>query len=171
MLSRFRPTPRRLMRWILELVLFIAILLAMERFLTRDAVRGQAPPLQETRLDGQPFDLRMLAGTPAVVYFWASWCPVCGTIRGNLDGLLASVPGITVAMRSGDASSVKRYLAGERIGWPVINDPDGAIARLWGVSGVPTVYVLDARGRVVSVTRGYTTLAGLRIRLWMAGWR
>lgn len=171
MLSRFRPTSRRLVRLAGELVLFMIILLAMEWFLTRDAARGQAPPLQGMRVDGRPFDLRELQGRPALVYFWATWCPVCGAVKGAMDGLLASGPGVTVAMRSGEIPAMKAYLARERIAWPVINDPEGAIARQWGVTGVPAVFVLDAQGRVAFVTRGYTTQAGLRARLWLAGWR
>lgn len=171
MLARFRPTPRRLFRLAGELALFFAILLAMEWFLTRDAARGQAPPLQGVLVDGRHFDLHELQGKPGLVYFWATWCPVCGAVKGNLDDLFASVPGVAVAMRSGDTQAVRTYLARERIVWPVIIDPDGLMARQWGVSGVPAVFVLDARGQVAFVTRGYVTKAGLLVRLWLAGWR
>lgn len=30
-----------------------------------------------TTLDGKPFDGRTLSGKPAVLWFWAPWCPVC----------------------------------------------------------------------------------------------
>jgi peroxiredoxin len=168
MLSRFRISPRRLARLGLEVLVFLGLLLAMERFLTRDAVRGPAPPLAATLVDGDRFDATVLRGRPAIVYFWATWCPVCGAQQGTLDTLLNDTPGVTVALRS--AQDLRAYLRAERLDWPVIDDADGAISRSWGVSGVPAVFVLDRQGRVRFVTRGYTSSLGLRARLWLAAW-
>ncbi|MDH2393959.1 redoxin family protein, partial [Streptomyces sp. HNM0663] len=28
-------------------------------------------------MDGKPFDAKTLAGKPAVLWFWAPWCPTC----------------------------------------------------------------------------------------------
>jgi thiol-disulfide isomerase/thioredoxin len=39
-----------------------------------------APPLlafSATTLDGKPFDGLSLSGKPAVLWFWAPWCPIC----------------------------------------------------------------------------------------------
>ncbi|MFC9911191.1 redoxin domain-containing protein [Streptomyces sp. NPDC127197] len=30
-----------------------------------------------TTVDGKPFDAKALAGKPAVLWFWAPWCPTC----------------------------------------------------------------------------------------------
>jgi hypothetical protein len=38
------------------------------------------------------------------------------------------------------------------------------------VSAVPASFVLDRQGRVRFVTRGYTSGAGMRVRVWLAGW-
>jgi peroxiredoxin len=169
MLSRFRFPLRRLPRLAAEIALFLALVLALEWFMTRDAARGLAPPLSAPMIDGRTFDLTTLRGRPALVYFWATWCPICGAQASALDDVLADTPGVTVAMRSGEAPALRAYLEKEGHGWPAIADTDGSIAREWRVSGVPAVYVLDARGRIRFVTRGYTTALGLRIRLWWSG--
>jgi peroxiredoxin len=166
MVSRFRVTPRRLLRLAGEAVLLLALLLAVERFLSRDAVRGPAPALQAMLTDGRVADLAAYRGRAHVVYFWATWCPVCSAQRAAVDGLLSEGRGLSVAMRS--AAELSAYLAGEALAWPVVDDADGRIAAAWGVSGVPAVFVLDARGQVRFVTRGYTTAPGLRARLWLA---
>jgi thiol-disulfide isomerase/thioredoxin len=41
-----------------------------------------------TTLDGQPFDGMSLAGKPAVLWFWAPWCPIC----------LQQAPGVRAAV-------------------------------------------------------------------------
>jgi alkyl hydroperoxide reductase subunit AhpC len=51
----------------------------------------------------------------------------------------------------------------------VVNDPEGALSRRYGVSAVPVTFVIDAGGKVRFVTRGYTSGLGLRLRLWLAG--
>ncbi len=169
MLSRFRITPRRVLRFAAEAAVFLVIVLAVEWFLTRDAAHGPAPNLAGTLVEGGTFDPRALRGQSSVVYFWATWCPICQAQHSVLADVLRDKPGVTVAMRSGDAGTVRSYLAAEGVRWPTLNDPDGSISGRWGVSGVPAAFVLDRQGGIRFVTRGYTTQLGLRARLWLAG--
>lgn len=171
LLSRLRTwfTPRRLLRLGGELVLLLIFLLAVEAYLTRDAARGPAPALAATLSDGRAFDLAQLRGAPALVYFWGTWCPVCRAEQGAIDGLAQDVPLLTVAMQSGTAEEVNTYLAQHGLRWATVADEYGDIARQWGVTGVPAVFVIDGSGEIRFVTRGYTTGWGLRLRLWWAG--
>jgi thiol-disulfide isomerase/thioredoxin len=55
---------------------------------TGQATAGDSPlEFTATTLDGKSFDGRSLAGKPAVLWFWAPWCPVC----------LQQAPGVRVA--------------------------------------------------------------------------
>ncbi len=56
----------------------------------------------------------------------------------------------------------------ESVSFPVLNDPDGAIAAHWGVRGVPASFIVDGAGQIRFVEVGYTTEIGLRLRLWLA---
>ncbi|PKM44633.1 MAG: protein disulfide oxidoreductase [Gammaproteobacteria bacterium HGW-Gammaproteobacteria-1] len=159
-------TPRRLLRLGGELLLLLIFLLAVEAYLTRDAARGPAPELAATLSDGRAFELAQLRGAPALVYFWGTWCPVCRAEQGAIDGLAQDVPLLTVAMQSGTPGDVNAYLAARGLRWTTVADESGGIARQWGVSGVPAVFVLDGDGEIRFVTRGYTTELGLRLRLW-----
>lgn len=171
LLARLRAwlTPRRLLRLGGELLVLLALLLAVEAFLTRDAARGPAPALSATLADGRPFALEQLRGRPALVYFWGTWCPVCRTEQGAIDALATDVPLLTVALQSGPPAEVNAYLDRHGLHWATVADEDGRIARQWGVVGVPAVFVLDGDGDIRFVTRGYTTGLGLRLRLWWAG--
>jgi thiol-disulfide isomerase/thioredoxin len=160
---------KRLPRLLLELALLLVFVVAVEAFLTRDAVSGKAPPFEGVTLSGKPFALATLQGRPAVVHFWATWCPVCNIEQGMIDSLAEDYPVITIAMQSGEAQEVLAYLQEHGVDYPVINDPQGSLARLYGVSGVPASFVLDGNGEVRFVTRGYTSGLGMRVRLWLAG--
>lgn len=165
MLQRIR---RHLPKLLLELVILLVLLLALEAFLTRHAVKGIAPQFAAVTVQGKNFDLQSLRGQPALVHFWATWCPVCALEQGTVTGLAEDVPFISVAMQSGSEKEVADFLQQEGLRFPVVNDPEGALAKRYGVSGVPASFVLDGDGRVRFVTRGYTSSAGLRIRLWLA---
>ncbi len=159
---------KHLPKLLLELGVIIVVIIALEAFLTRDAVSGKAPPFGGITLRGEAFELRSLEGKPAVVHFWATWCPVCRLEHGMIDRLAEDYPVITIAMQSGEAREVLAALQEEGVDYPVINDPQGSLARLYGVSGVPASFVLDDKGNVRFVTRGYTSGWGMRIRLWLA---
>lgn len=160
---------KHLPRLLLELVLLLVFAVALEAFLTRDAVSGKAPAFEGVTISGEPFALASLQGRPAVVHFWATWCPVCRLEQGMIDGLADDYPVITVAMQSGEAQEVLAYLREQGVDYPVFNDPQGKLSRRYGVSGVPASFVLDKTGEVKFVTRGYTSGPGMRLRVWLAG--
>lgn len=155
---------------LLQLVALLLLLLMAEYFLTRDAVRGEAPPIQTRTLDGELFDLEGFRGRPAVIHFWATWCPVCDLEQGMVERLARRHPLISVAMQSGTEEEVAEWMAGRGVAYPVVNDPIGELAGRYGVTAVPASFVLDRQGRVRFVTRGYTSGLGMRARLWLAGW-
>lgn len=164
----FTRIKKRLPRLLLELAVLFVFLFALEAFLTRDAVSGKAPVFEGVTLKGEPFSLASFNGKPAVVHFWATWCPVCNLEQGMIDSLADDYPVMTVAMASGKPEEVLAFLEEEGVDYPVLNDPQGTIARLYGVKGVPASFIIDGSGEVRFVTRGYTSGFGMRMRLWLA---
>lgn len=160
---------RRAPGLLLQLLLLLLVVWALEAYMTRDAARGPAPAVLAQTLDGQVFSLGDFHGQAAVVHFWAVWCPVCELEQGMIDRLARAYPVVTVAMQSGTEAEVAAYLREQGVDYPVINDPDGALAALYGVRAVPASFVLDPQGEVRFVTRGYTSGWGMRLRLWLAG--
>lgn len=155
-------------RFFLEAVIVIALIIGINSWRTRDAVSGPAPLLSGYTLSGEPYELSRKPGEPLLVYFWASWCPVCKLQDGNIATLSEEFPVITVAMSSGTDEEVREYLEEEELMLKVINDESGEISSRWGVKGVPTTFVIDAEGEVRFVETGYTTTLGLRARRWLA---
>ena len=56
----------------------------------------------------------------------------------------------------------------EGLSFPVLNDRDGALARAYGVGGVPATFIVDPEGRIAFTTVGLSSGPGLRARLWLA---
>jgi len=147
----------------------LVLILGVRAWQQRDMVSGPAPALAGHLLDGKPVALAAYAGRPVLVHFWATWCPVCRVEQGSIDALARDAAVVTIAMQSGDRDAVVQYLHKEALSFPVLNDPDGAIATRWGVRAVPASFIVDSAGQIRYVEVGYTTGAGLRLRLWLAG--
>ncbi len=166
MLSRIRKQLPKLLR---ELFLLLLVVWALEALLTLNAASGMAPNISASTIQGKAFELQTLHGQPAVIHFWANWCPICELEQGTINTLAADYPFISVAMQSGSDDEVRAYLTEQGVNYPVINDPDGLLAKRYGVSAVPATFVLDSSGTVRFVTRGYTSALGLRLRFWLGG--
>jgi thiol-disulfide isomerase/thioredoxin len=159
---------RQLWSWLLNLVLIAVAFGAVTWWKNRPLVSGPAPPLAGVTLSGHAFDLGIARTEPILVHFWATWCPVCQMMDGTIDAIAKDHRVITVALHSGTAQEIARYMRQAGLAFPVMADPDGQIASRWGVSGAPTTFVVDAAGQIRAATVGDSTGPGLRARLWLA---
>jgi len=168
------PAKRR-RRWWIDVAIVAVAFLAVHAFVTRGIVRGPLPPLQGVLADGAATTVvqwqQAQGGEAFLLYVWASWCPICKTVEGSIDAVARDAAVLTVAMQSGDAAQVGRFLAARGYRWPTLIDDDARLSRLLGVDAVPTLIFVDRSGHVRAVTQGYTSEIGIRLRLWWAGRR
>jgi len=152
-----------------NLLLILAAFAVVYWWRTEPLASGDAPALAGRLVGGdERFDLAEMRGRPALVHFWASWCPVCKLGDDAIESIAKDCPVITVAMQSGGPSDILTHLRKEGLSFPALADPYGELASAWGVQGVPATFVLDSRGKIRFATMGYTTEIGLRGRLWAA---
>ncbi len=162
--------PRRWWRWVLEVLLIIAVVLLVRAWLARDLAQGPAPAFEANLLDGSPVSLADYADRPMLLHFWATWCPICRLEEGEIMRLSRSHPVLTVAMQSGPSWEVEAHLTERERELDVINDPDGALTRRYGVRAVPSTFIIDRDGQIVFRKQGYAPPLELRLRLWLARW-
>ena len=158
-------------RWfkiVVEALLIILVLFAVRAWTQRDMISGPAPELQANLLNDGVYALLTDKRRPLLVHFWASWCPICKLEQGSIQSISEDHAVITVAMQSGEAEEVIAYMREEKLKFPVINDPDGALARRFGVRAVPSSFVIDENNNILFRETGFTTEIGLRLRLWLA---
>jgi peroxiredoxin len=131
-------------------------------------VEGKAPPLQASTLEGTNIDLDNHDDWPLLIHFWATWCPMCRLEASTIDELSQSYAVVSVAMQSGQAHEVAKYLQRHGLAFSTINDPKGQISSAWRVKGVPTSFIIDKDRSIRFTTVGYTPGFTLRLRLWLS---
>ena len=126
--------------------------------------RRAAPALPGDVLVPPAVTIESLRGKPVVVNVWASWCDPCREEADHLRRFSESARGRAALVgvswtdtRSGARKFIDEY------GWrfPNLFDPEGSVGNRYGLSGLPTTFVLDGEGRIASVLRGPQTKAKL----------
>ena len=148
-------------------LLLAGAFLGVRAWQQRDLVAGRAPPLNGTSVVGQTVTLDAVQ-RPTLVYFWATWCPVCRLEEATIESIATDHPVVTVAMQSGTDADLVRHQKERGLKAMVLNDNTGEQAGNWGVRVTPTFFVIDRHGRIRFRETGYTSEPGLRIRLWWA---
>lgn len=107
-----------------------------------------------TTLDGQTFDGTTLAGKPALLWFWAPWCPTCAGQAAHMSEVAAEYDGeITVVGVGGlGQADAMRVFVDERgvDSFVHLSDEAGAVWQRFGITAQSTYVVLDAAGAVVA---------------------
>jgi len=114
----------------------------------------ELPPIELHQLDGQARALKdELAGRPALLSLWATWCDTCMTELGALDrlsGKAAAQGAYVVAISEGeDAATVSAFVKTKKLAYAQLLDPSFALADALGSRRVPATLVVDRRGHVV----------------------
>ncbi|NOQ63606.1 MAG: redoxin domain-containing protein [Methyloprofundus sp.] len=156
------------MKYLKELLLILAVFSVFQT-LTQSSMRtGSLPKLPLQTMTGEA-TATLLRNQPSVIYFWGSWCGICSTIQGTISAVAEDYPVLTVALRSGSDREVSAYLQQNNLAWQVLNDANGDLAQTFGVDAVPALFIIAENGEISSVSRGYISEVGLRLRLWWAG--
>ena len=128
-----------------KLAVFVAMLAC-----ALSATAGDAVPNLELRdLQGAKHTLADYRGKPVVLNFWTTWCPPCVEEMPSLVQLQKRMgPRITVLAVSWDASEsdYHKFLRKYNIDLLTVRDPQKMTSDLYGATGQPETYIIDASG-------------------------
>lgn len=156
-------------RYLIDFLIIVMLIIAFRSWQQRSMVSGVAPEIQGVLMDGTITELKKYRGKPVLLHFWATWCPFCKLEEGSITGIAEDWPVLTIAYQSGDKAKIEKYLKEQGLeSWAVISDPESRLAELYGVTGVPTSFIIDANGNIRFREVGITSAWGLRARLWYA---
>ena len=125
-----------------------------------------APDFSATDIDGNPISLKDYRGKVVLLYFWATWCgpcvgnmPIVKKVYDTNRDFGFDVIGIN---RDTDESDMSEYLNVCSLPWRQIFDgKDGPLKNLYRVSGMPSKWLIDKDGNIISYNFRSTELKKL----------
>ncbi len=118
-----------------------------------------APAFQLASNSGKPVNLDSLKGQIVLVNFWASWCgpcrkemPILEQLHKQYKSMGFTMVGVNVEPNSTDAIN---WLKSTPVSFPILFDVDSKVSKLYQVEGMPNTVILDRKGNVRYIHRGY----------------
>ncbi len=143
-------------------VLAIAVLVGLSVFFDTFAVEDEVELLSDWTLlgaDGVPVNFyEDSAMRPAVLLFWATWCPYCRQLMPHLEQLRQEfAPTVRFyALNIWEDGDPVTYLADNGYGLQLLLEAD-AVAKGYGITGTPGLLVIDQNRSVIYMRKSGTT--------------
>lgn len=131
------------------------------------AARDAIPALDFSLTDqyGTTHTLADYRGRVIFLNFWATWCPPCRAEMPDIQSLYEkygaedeSVAILAVASPGyngeGSEAEVKTFLEQNGYTYPVLMDGSGEQMRHYGISAIPTTFMIDAEGNIFGYVTG-----------------
>lgn len=150
-------------------VVFLLASAYQERDLLDESGKQQAPsfvlPLLESN-GADTFSSEQLKGKTSIIYFFAPWCTVCRLSMPNLESIYqqGDINAIGIALDYQSREEVAGFTSKLDLSLPILlgNTNTG---QNFKIKGYPTYYVLNADGKIIERSVGYSTKLGLQYRL------
>jgi len=113
-----------------------------------------APEIDGVDLDGVPMKLSEFRGKVVALSFWANWCGHCRDLFPHEKELVEKNkdrPFALLGVNADDSrEEAKAVHDKNRLTWRSfhIGDPGGPVPRQWAIGGWPTIYLVDATGKI-----------------------
>jgi thiol-disulfide isomerase/thioredoxin len=112
-----------------------------------------APDFKAKDLDGREIGLEAYQGKVILLNFWASWCGPC---RAEIPGLIElqnkykdRLQIIGMVVDDDDEQEIREVVKSESVNYPVAFTTPQVRMDYGGIAALPTVFVINAEGRVV----------------------
>jgi cytochrome c biogenesis protein CcmG/thiol:disulfide interchange protein DsbE len=142
----------------------------LPRFFDKNPLVGHEAPdfsleIVTSGANGDRIHLAALKGHPVILDFWATWCEPCQVVAPILDRVSRKNQGkglVVVGVNTSDRPGLAPLFAKKKgLSYPIVYDSDEEVARLYGVSNLPTLIVINSAGHIVAVQTGFESESSL----------
>jgi thiol-disulfide isomerase/thioredoxin len=100
-----------------------------------------------------------------IVYFWATWCPICKLESSNVESISNKYNVISIAVNSKSNKNIIEYMKKNNLHFNTINDENGALSKKFKIKAFPTILIYDKNKNLIFTEVGYTSYIGLLLRM------
>ena len=153
--------------WVPVLILLIIVLGTlltregdMEGHKARPKIGESARDFTYPDLDGNPVALSSFYGNKVVlVNIWATWCTSCKAEMPTMQALYDKFKGddfevLAISIDALGTKAVVPYMKKMGLTFPVLQNLNGDIQKIYGTTGVPESFVVDKQGKIALVEVG-----------------
>jgi len=120
-----------------------------------DIERHSAPDFVSENLRGGNTSLEDYRGKIVLLNFWATWCVPCRAEMPGMETIWQKYKeqGLVIAAVSVDEGSRGRIETFSKIldlSFPILLDPESKVSDLYKVSNMPTSFLIDRNGKIIS---------------------
>ncbi len=113
-----------------------------------------APAYTDTALTGAAVAFGGATSELTLVNVWATWCRSCKEEFAELERIRLAHEGqglhvVAVSVDQGGSAKVQNFVAAQGSRFPVVHDKKARISSEYGVSGLPSTYLIGRDGRVL----------------------
>ena len=134
---------------------------------------GSQPDFKLKTLDGRKLGPTDFKGQVVVVDFWATWCGPCHIQARILEPIHQDYKGKGVQFLAAnvgeDEATVRGFVKDRPFPYPVLLDAESAVSGKLGVVALPTLMVIDKKGKISFLQAGVVDGPALRKVLKEAG--
>jgi len=109
-------------------------------------------------LNGGNASLSSYKGKVVILNFWATWCPPCRAEMPSMETLYQRFKNQGLEILAVDIgeipSKVQQFISQNAYTFPVLLDKDNKISSQYGIRAIPTTYIIDREGRIISMIVG-----------------
>jgi len=168
--KKVRMIERRGVKAAALIVLVVVIAAAVLLIQGKDSIFGPAQPtrlhpgspapnITLPGLDGRAVDLKDYRGKVVFLNIWATWCPTCREEMPSMEKLYQELKGeafeiLAVSVDKEGGKRVAAFKEAHNLSFPMLLDPDGTIAKPYGVTGVPESFIINKEGIIERIVIG-----------------
>jgi len=124
-----------------------------------DETNKKAPEISLSDISGEKISLEKLRGKVILLDFWATWCPPCRMsvpdlleLQNRYSAKKLQVIGIGLDKKDNIILFAEQY----KINYPVAAGDQSIANKYGGITGIPTMFIIDKKGNIRKKFEGYT---------------